>query len=101
MITNLAYFSTFYFQTNILAHHPTYRSQWQLLLDRIKTIKREQLGVGKYKQHSNEELDAVKDYATIHASILMVGVACNCFTVHKDMLQQANQNELKPSNSSP
>ena len=92
MITNLAYYAAFYFQKNILARHPVYRSQWQLLLDRIKTIKREQLGVGKYKQNSDEELEGVKDYATIHASILMVGIACNCFTVNKDILKQANQN---------
>jgi hypothetical protein len=43
--------------------------------------------MGKYKTSSNEELDAVKDYATIHASILMVGIACNCFTINKHILK--------------
>lgn len=48
--TNIAFFTTFHFQTSILASHPKYKSQWQLLLDRIKTLKREHLGIGKYKQ---------------------------------------------------
>jgi len=49
LITNFADFATFRFQNSILASPPKYRSQWQRLLDRIKTIKKEHLGVGKYK----------------------------------------------------
>jgi hypothetical protein len=38
-------------------------------------------------------MESVKDYAIIHASILMVGIACNCIKITKGMLKQANQAE--------
>jgi hypothetical protein len=91
LATNIAFFTTFHFKDIILASHPKYKSQWQLLLDRINDLKREHMGVGKYKQIMNEGMEAIKDYATIHASIIMVAVACNCLTITKDMLKQANQ----------
>lgn len=91
LITNLAFYTTFHFQSHILAEHPKYKSKWQLLVDRMKELRRVQLGIGKYKNPLGESMDIIKDYATVHASILMVAVACNCLTISKEQLRKANQ----------
>lgn len=46
-------------------------------------------------------MDIVKDYATIHASIVMVAVACNCLTLSKDLFKQANQTYLEKKKETP
>jgi hypothetical protein len=93
--TNLAYYITLHYEKQILAHHPKYKSEWEQLLLRIKELKRENLGVNHYKHHLSEEMEAIKDYATIHASIIMVAYACNSISLSRDNLKELNRNYEK------
>lgn len=95
--TNLAYYLVRHYQAAILEPHEEYKSGWEQLMLRIKAIKHDNLGVSSYKSKLSEEEEKVRDYAVIHASIIMVAYACNKLDFDSQKLALLNNLEAASS----
>lgn len=89
--TNLAYYFVRHFQKSILAQHYHHESGWELLINKITKIKDQTLGKSAYRYKMDEGSLRVREYAVIHASVLMVAYACNKLRFDRQRLKQVNR----------